>query len=66
MLVCEMSPSCSGWITEEDVAVIWKVAGTEPPLCKETGDGSGEKSLIPQPALGGRRGGGVLGQVRMS
>ena len=61
-----MSPSCSGLITEEDVAVIWKVAGTKPPLCKGEGDGNGEKSLIPHPALGDGREGGMLGQVGMS
>lgn len=66
MLVREMSPSCSGLITEEDVAVIWEVAGTEPPLCKGEGDGSGEKSLIPHPTLGDVREGGMLGQVGMS
>lgn len=51
MLVCEMSASCSGLITEEDAAVIREVAGAEPPLCKGEGNGSGEKSLILHPAL---------------
>ena len=66
MLVCEMSPSCSGLITEEDVAVIWKVAGTKPLLCKEEGDGNGEKSFIPHPTLGNGKEGGMVGQVGMS
>lgn len=61
-----MSPSCSGLITEEDVAVIWKVVGMEPLLCKGEGYGNGEKSLIPHPTLGVRREGGMLGQVGMS
>lgn len=61
-----MSPSCSGFITEEDVAVIWKVASTEPPLCKGKRDGNGEKSLIPHPTLGGRREEGILGQAGMT
>lgn len=61
-----MSPSCSGLITEEDMAVIWKVAVTEPPLCKGDEDGNGEKSVIPHPTLGDGREGGMLGQVEMS
>lgn len=66
MLVCEMSLSCSGSITEEDVAVIWKVPSTDPPLCKVEGDDNGEKSLIPYPVLGDAREGGMLGQVGIS
>lgn len=46
--------------------MIWKVAGMEPPLCKGEGYGNGERSLIPHPTLGVRRGGGMLGQVGMS
>lgn len=46
--------------------MIWKVAGTEPPLCKGEGNGNGEKSLIPHPTLGDGREGGMLGQVGMS
>lgn len=66
MLVCDLSPSCSGLLTEEDVAVIYKVSGTEPPLFKEKGDGNGEKSFIPHPAPGDRREGGMLRQEGMS